>query len=151
MEQQADHEKRIEDIVKIMAVSYDKAAAYSNLIIIAGYAAFFAVWGNIKGLLGKIEMLYAALFMCISLVFFILWETIKMFITVKTLNVMRNAVLESSPEQFYPRLNELKIKEANLLARFMYVWYFVLIVCVGFGLLAGAILINGFLRELIYS
>lgn len=63
MAQQSEHEKKIEEIVKIMAALYDKAAAYTNLIIIAGYAAFFAVWGNIKGQLGKREMLYAALLM----------------------------------------------------------------------------------------
>lgn len=49
MDDQGELEKRIDNVVKIMAALYDKAAAYSNLIIIAGYAAFFAVWSNVKG------------------------------------------------------------------------------------------------------
>ena len=36
MDQQTEDEKRIEDVVKIMAALYDKAAAYTNLVIIAG-------------------------------------------------------------------------------------------------------------------
>jgi hypothetical protein len=60
MDKQAEVEKKIENVVKIMAALYDKAAAYMNLIIIAGYAAFFAVWANVKAQLGKREMLYAA-------------------------------------------------------------------------------------------
>ena len=67
MDLQVEQDKRKEEIVKIMAALYDKAAAYTNLIIIAGYAAFFAVWGNVKAQLGKREMLYAALFITISL------------------------------------------------------------------------------------
>lgn len=53
MEDQALYEKRVENVVKIMAALYDKAAAYTNLIIIAGYAAFFAIWGNVKTFLTK--------------------------------------------------------------------------------------------------
>jgi hypothetical protein len=48
MDEQVDREKRIEAATRITAALYDKAAAYTNLVIIAGYAAFFAVWGNIK-------------------------------------------------------------------------------------------------------
>jgi hypothetical protein len=151
MDQQAELEKRIETVVKIMAALYDKAAAYTNLVIIAGYAAFFAVWGNMKGQLGKREMLYAALFMSISLIFFILWETIKMVITSITLKSLRKTVLEATPEHFNTKLVELNKAEARLHVKLMYFWFFVLAVTVGFGLLAGGILINGFLRELIYS
>jgi hypothetical protein len=151
MDEQAEHEKRIENVIKITAALYDKAAAYNNLIIIAGYAAFFAVWANVKTYLGQREMFYAALFMTISLVCFVVWETTKMFITAKTLNTLRTAVLGASPEHFNRRLQELQKAEARLLLKFMYIWYFVLAICVGFGLLAAALLINGFLRELIYS
>ena len=91
MDQQAEHEKRIEAVVRIMAALYDKAAAYTNLVVIAGYAAFFAVWANIKGLLPKREMMYAALFMTISLICFVLWETAKMVMTTVQLNSLRRA------------------------------------------------------------
>jgi hypothetical protein len=89
--------------------------------------------------------------MIISLICFIVWETTKMVVTTVTLKHLRTAVLEAAPEHFNNRLNELKIAEAKLMVNLMYVWFFVLAVCVGFGLLAGGILINGFLRELIYS
>lgn len=143
--------KRIEAVIKVTAALYDKAAAYTNLIIIAGYAAFFAVWGNVRIYLGKREILYAALFMIISLVCFVVWETTKMFITAKSLNGFRNAVIGATPEDFNSRLQELQNAEAKLMIKFMYIWYFVLAICVGFGLSAAALLINGFLRELIYS
>ena len=96
-------------------------------------------------------MLYAALLMTVSLIFFVLWETIKMVVITLTLRDLRDAVLNAPPNLFVARLVELKNAEGKLHVKLMYFWFFVLAVCVIFGLAAGGILINGFLRELIYS
>jgi hypothetical protein len=146
-----EHEQRIEAIVKIPAGLYEKAVAYTNVIIIAGYAAFFAVWANTKTYLGKRETLWAALLMTVSIIFFVLWETTKMFVTTRGLMKLRNELNNARPETFVARLDELKNAESRLYLKLLPIWYVVLAVCVISGISADVILINGFLRELIYS
>ncbi len=61
-----------------MAQQYDKASTYSNIIMLAGYAGFFAVWsGSTVDYLGRLR-LAAGLFALVSLMIFVCWETFKM-------------------------------------------------------------------------
>jgi hypothetical protein len=46
--QQSDSSERLfEELVKVISASYDKASAYTNLVMVAGYATFFATWASI--------------------------------------------------------------------------------------------------------
>lgn len=146
----AEHEQRIEAVTKILASLYEKAAAYSNVMIIAGYAAFFAVWANTKAYLGKRETLWAALLMAVSIILFVLFEIVKMFITGKGLMNLRKEVVSATPETFTAKLDELKNTEARFHLILLPIWYVVFSACLIFALLAASILINAFLRELIY-
>ncbi len=146
----AEHEQRVEAAAKLIASLYDKAVAYTNVVIIAGYAAFFAVWANTKSYLGKRETLWAALLVLISILCFVSWETAKMYITATSLKNLRDEVLNAAPETFTAKLDQLKLAEARLIMKLLPVWRIIVGVCVVLGLSAGAILINGFLRELIY-
>ena len=96
--QKEEQDKKIEVLVRILSALYDKAVAYTNLVIIAGYAAFFTVWSIMKDQLSQREMLVSAFCITFSLIFFVFWETLKMIIT-STYFTGLHRVLEGPPEQ----------------------------------------------------
>jgi hypothetical protein len=52
--------------------------------------------------------------MAVSIIFFVLWEMTKMFITTKSLMNLSNEVVSAQQESFLAKLDELKIAEARL-------------------------------------
>ena len=55
-----------------------------------------------------------------------------------------------APEALVSKLQKVRRSEANLTLRLGYCWMLVLVVVLVFGLAAAAILLNAFLRQLIY-
>src|SRR5688572_20847673 len=84
-EDAAAGEKIIETQIKIITASYDKAAAYTNLIVVAGYAAFFGLWTLTKPYLPRELALWAALLMLLSAATFVVFEVYKMNVTSRDL------------------------------------------------------------------
>jgi len=63
------HEKIIDELLKIQAANYEKAAAYMNLIIVAGYAVFYTVWAKSDKYLSDALFVTSAFLMTLSVVF----------------------------------------------------------------------------------
>lgn len=81
-QQQETAERIIDTQIKIVSASYDKATAYTNFIILAGYAAFFGLWSITKAYLSRDQVLWAALLMSTSAGAFVFFEVYKMaFVT----------------------------------------------------------------------
>lgn len=148
-QQKEQHEKRIEVLIKILSAVYDKAIAYTNLVIIAGYAAFFAVWGTMKAQLSEREMLASAFCITLSLIFFVFWETLKMVITSRNSRGLLR-VLQAPPDQFDTRLAEQQKGEQKLSVSLLRIWIIILFLTVIPGLVAGGILLFSFGRQLFW-
>jgi hypothetical protein len=74
-----DQQKKVISFLKdIQTRAYDKTRSYTNLVIAAGYAGFFAFWRSAKDDLPKITMLSSGLLITISLCFFIGSEVYNM-------------------------------------------------------------------------
>jgi hypothetical protein len=58
--------------------TYDKAAAYTTLIVGAGYVGFFAIWGWVAPYLQRWETLSSALLIGSSLLMYVLWQVYGM-------------------------------------------------------------------------
>ena len=67
--------------VKLISTIYDKATSYTNIIIVAGYAGFFALWSNTKQFLTPFQARLAAVLMGISICIFVFFEIYKMTLT----------------------------------------------------------------------
>ncbi len=80
--------------VKIVAALYDKSIAYTNLIIIAGYASFFGMWAFTKQYLSPKQVLWSALIMSVSIVTFVFFEVIKMTTTSRSLLARSKATFD---------------------------------------------------------
>jgi hypothetical protein len=145
--QKNEIDQRIDIMIKVASTLYDKAVAYTNVIILAGYAAFFTVWSNMKARMSHTEMLVAAFCITFSLVFFVFWEVTKMIINSKSLTGLLN-VLKAPSQEFDQRLAELQKADHKLNIRLLQFWIVFLIFTVVPGLIAAAVLLWSFGRQL---
>src|SRR5687767_2281479 len=61
-------------LIEILSASYDKAAAYANVIILAGFAGGFAIWSNVQENISTRARITVALLLTISLATFVFFE-----------------------------------------------------------------------------
>lgn len=142
------HEKRIDDFIEILSALYDKSAAYTNLIMAAGYAAFFAVWSNMKLLLTPLQMRVSALAMMLSLIVFVAWELTKMICT--SLNLQKQFdVSQVERQQFDQKLNEYKKSERKFNVKFLAMWPFILVAAIVPAIIAASVLVYAFIADLL--
>ncbi|WP_171165069.1 hypothetical protein [Usitatibacter palustris] len=79
-------EKLVEIETKLVSAIYDKAVAYTNLVVAAGYAAFFGLWAITKPYASPGLLQWAALLMLASAATFVIFEIYKMWRTTQDLN-----------------------------------------------------------------
>lgn len=141
--------------IKILGALYDKAISYTNLIIVAGYASFFAMWSFTKEYLSPRQALWAALLMSISIVTFVFFEIIKMTVTSRSLLARTKAVSDpaaaNDPQRLLTSLREFELQSQRDVVRFGIFWVFALVACVSTAVLAIAILFSGFISSLIQT
>jgi hypothetical protein len=138
--------------IKILSALYDKAIAYTNLIIIAGYASFFAIWSFTKEYLSQQQVLWSAMIMTISIVTFIFFETIKMIVTSKALLARDRALFDpaakNDPNKILANLREYDLSAQKDIVWFAKFWNYILIVTVSTALVAIGILLYAFVSRL---
>lgn len=135
-----------EDLIKTV---YDQARAYTNAIILAGYAAFFAIWSFTRAMVPDRPELLAALLMLISCSVFVAWEVVQMIIRTWTLLGITAACGDGDPEA-PRRLAEYANKNATTgtVRATIIAWSVVLIITVCSGVSAAGILVWAFVVEL---
>lgn len=148
--EEKQRDETIEIVVKVIAEAFDRSTAYANIIILAGYAGFFATWSFVKDYLTERSTIITALLMVLSVIVFVAWEMFKMILGAKDLNRLSHLVPTPplSPEQFFKRLNRiqnvLQIRKVSLVRY----WYVVLTTTVLAGFGAGFILVYNFIAKL---
>lgn len=127
--------------LKLLTVSYDKAASYTTVIIFGGYAGMFALWQLSKEFLSKEQALWSALLVLVSLLSFVLFEVLKMILVTrsvfKKLAVLRAPGVRGDPQRLLAALTELEESQHAGLGGFLVAWAITVAVALG-GALAGA-------------
>ena len=159
LQQAALHEQRRQATqladaqVKLMTVLFDKASAYTNLIILGAYAGFFGLWQITKEYLSKPQALWAALLMLISLLFFVVFEIVKMVVIQRSITAKTAALkkpeTQQSPAALAKVLGEIDQTHERVNYRFMRYWVFTMVVTVGSGIAATAVLCYAFIAGLL--
>jgi hypothetical protein len=137
------HEQAQDVNFKLIALMMEKGAAYTNLVILAGYAAFFALMPLVKDLITVGERKGAVLLMLISIATFVGFEIYKMivmqFAVVGRLAEYNNAMnkpdfdLIDAAAELQRDMNQKQVMN-------LYIWKFSITVAVLSGLFALAIL-----------
>lgn len=130
----------VETQVKIISTTYDRAASYSQLIMIAGYASFFGVWSLTKPYLTPSQARWSAVFMIISVCFFVLFEVYKMIANAvhltTHLNIIQDPEGNPDPVTLLKRFAEYDLARMRFNITFLRVWKIISCVAI-FTALAG--------------
>ncbi|MGJ7547601.1 hypothetical protein [Pseudomonas alloputida] len=79
MRQEQAVEKQISALIQLNEKLMSNATAYTNLIMVAGYAGYFAFWSTLAGKIPTWLFNACGLAITVSLTLFISWEIVKMF------------------------------------------------------------------------
>jgi len=146
-------EKIIETQIKIVTASYDRAAAYNNVIIIAGYAVFFGLWSVTKVYLSKDQALWAALLACISLATFVFFQVYQMAYVSHGLHnkylSLHEKLKGKSAQIVLAELKALEEESKRALLRFLPAWRIQLLFAVSTGLSAFLVLAYAYITALL--
>ena len=93
--------KNFDYLLELQSSMFNRAAAYTNIILVGGYAGAFTIWNFTRSQLTPRATIVVALFLSISLVTFIAFEVFKMIWTAvelkKQVLILRTA---KSPTEF---------------------------------------------------
>lgn len=132
---------------ELLSSSFNHAMAYTNIIILGGYASFFAIWNFTKPHLSKEQILWSALLMTASLMSFVAFEIYGMIL--RSHSILRLAKAVKDPENFEALLGEYQNQEKTKVTRYGRVWVVALVISVATGFSAASILVWAFIRELL--
>jgi len=137
---------RVEVVKELLSHIYGKATAYTNLIIIAGYVAFYSMWGSMKDHLPREWMLTAGLLITLSVILFVSVEIYKMILTGLHYKKVNKVLNDDQTERAISTIQQLE-QEFN---RRMYgFWLLMLIPTIITGIGSGIILAVAFAQQLL--
>lgn len=141
MKQDQIVEKQINAFIQLNEKLLSNATAYTNLIMVAGYAGFFAFWSTLSGKIPTWLFNACGLAITLSLTLFITWEIVKMFWSAKHMRATQ-AILAKRPQADVITEFERAFQEFN--ARTQKVWLVFLVPTVLSGMTAATLLIGYF-------
>ena len=106
----------------------DRALAYNNVVLTVGYAGFFALWSIVKEMEWPRTHAVAGLLIAFSLVFFVGWEVLRMYLQA---NYLRGKIQDREAGKF-DNLRDGEIRK-DPTGWLMMVWPYVFYITVGFG------------------
>ena len=138
--------------LKVISLSYDKAAIYTNVVLIGGYGAFFALWATAHSYMYMPENLlrWAAILAIISVSTVVVFEVGKMIITTNGLTgywkrfETSEAVVD--PAVIRQRFDDYDKHVARTNARFLLSWRVAVFFAGITALAAVGILLTGFVH-----
>jgi hypothetical protein len=143
----------IESQVKVLSATFDKSAAYTNLIVLAAYAGFFGLWQLTKDYLPKNLGLWSALLMLISVAVFVIFEVVKMVVIqhnfFERAKALRAPEVQADPAKLMKALSSLDEVHEKVLFHFMRFWVVALVLTISTGMAAASILGYAYIMGLV--
>lgn len=131
---------------ELLSSTFSQAQAYTNVILVAGYAGFFGIWTQMANEITKATKFWSGLLISLSIGGFIAWEVYGMVMRSKSLLGIARAVNE--PGRFEELILEHKAKEQDRMIQFGRVWLIALPFIAGTGFLALGIMLSAFIHGL---
>ena len=134
-----DFEKQMEIYAKAGAQIYEKAQAYTNAILLAGYAGVFALLTFAKSLISQTTSGIVVLLVGFSLLVFISWEVVLMVVRAKAAARFEKEITAKPSEVFALQQRHAQ-EQIRSSAKLHSAWRYILIPTVG-AAYAGALLL----------
>jgi hypothetical protein len=144
-----EHDKQIQAVLELMGRIQASHVSYTNLIIVAGYAAFFTFWSTLKNDLPGWLYAISGLLIVLSLLIFIAWEVTKMIWSAVSLRNIERRLTSRPPEadvifKFQQEINAFERRINRL-------WIWFLVPTVTLGLASGLCLVAFFAWKLLVA
>ncbi len=145
-----DLKERMEHITKSNIQFFEKAQAYTNAILLAGYAGVFGLWTFSKNYMTAFASNLTVILAGISLLLFITWEIFQM---VKRSYAMANFVrlVNKTPQEFFELLSKQEAHNREASGRSMLIWKVVLVPTIFCAYAAALLLLYSAARNLFGS
>jgi hypothetical protein len=140
-EMQAQQRTQINAIKEIVTHTYSRSAAYTNLILVAGYAAFFTIWKTMKPDLNKVLILSSGLLVLVSALLFVVSEVYGMFARTLHFRKLQKKLAQEPSPTF---VQEVQTAEQEFEAKAFRIWLVVFIPTVLLGVSGGLLLAGAF-------
>lgn len=151
-EQQRQAAAVIEAQTKVLSSVFDKSAAYTNLIVLAGYAGFFGLWQLTKEYVTADIARLSALFMLVSVVTFVAFEVVKMVVIqhniMEKAKVLKSPAVQKSSQAFISAFTEMEAVHERVQFHFMRFWLVAMLVTILSGMTAASLLGYAFVSGL---
>jgi hypothetical protein len=144
-QQDCERDKNIAMLMQMHEKQMTQASAYTNLILVAGYAGYFAFWSTLVGKLPAWIYALSGLLALVSLFCFIAWELVKMIWSNTYLNRTNQMIIKTVRGP-----NALKMIDATSSlhsVRVTKMWMWFLVPTVTCGMSAGVLLVGYFASE----
>ena len=159
-EQETEHKKQVELVNKVFegqlrlyGALYEKAATYTNLILVVGYAGFFGLWSLTRLYLSKPQALLAASLMLLSLAIFVFFEVYKGAITSMATQRRSKTLFDGSSkpdaQTFIENIQHLEAENLKDSLRLSRVWPWTFEAAVIFGFAGIAVLLFSLVSGLV--
>jgi hypothetical protein len=142
--------KQLEQLTKVLTAAYDKAIAYTDLILVAGYASFFALWSATKPVLSERLAIAACLSMLISAATFVFFEVYKAIHTSRFMTRNQQLLVEPDPRKLQANLKAYEQNEGKQALQFVRVWAVVLAISIPTAVLAVLLLGYCFVLQIVW-
>jgi hypothetical protein len=134
------------ELQEIQSRMFDRASAYTKLILGLGYGGFFAAWSGAKPNLRPLELMSSALLMLVSLLLFIGFEIYEAyFLSSRSIALAKG--ISSQHSDLGGAIAKLKTEEAAAIRTYIRVWKLIFWPSTVFGVLGALILIEAFVRS----
>ena len=136
----------IEAQKELLAHTFSQAQSYTNVILIAGYAGFFAIWTQFGADMTRATRFWSGLLISLSVAGFIAWEVYGMIQRSQAMLGIARAV--NDPERFEELMDQQRATEHERAIQVGRAWLFALPFIAGTGFLALSIILSAFIHGL---
>jgi len=136
--------------IELLSNAFERARAYTNLVILGGYAGAFTIWNFSRPILTNHGLVGVALLLTVSLTTFVFFEVFQMYFLTRIFLKHRAILIASVPGKEFLRRHERYRAESNAatVRVLLVIWSIALSVCVLTALLALGILLEAFFAAL---
>jgi hypothetical protein len=131
---------------RLFTSAFDKAKTYSQVVHTIGYAGIFAAWSFTKSLLTPGQLFWSAFLATLSIMFFVLFEVLTMFVISRSFMGMAKALRDKS--KFLEVMQQNEKEQRRLHVVYMQVWAPIWIISFSTGVAAAGILLGAFAGHL---
>lgn len=142
-----EQEKAVQHF-NLAVATYQKGREYTNFIIVAGYAAFFALWTDVAKDIDRESRLLSGGLLGLSLVLFIAWEIVKMATNAREGRLLSEAIWGASSRDDLANRSRNAERQINAADMFVHdLWPAIFIPTVLSGLVGALVLVLAALTE----